>query len=39
MTFLRILFAALLCVPVLGLAVYLIEKLIDDGLKRPGRKI
>ena len=37
MTLLRIIFTALLCVPVLGLAVHLIEKLIDDGLKRPGR--
>jgi len=33
MTLLRVLFAALLCVPVFLLGLHLVEKLIDTGLK------
>ena len=38
MTVLKIVFTALLCVPVLILAGFLLEKLIDGGLKKTGRQ-
>jgi len=38
MTILKIVFTALLCVPVLALSAYLIDKLIDEIVKKPGRQ-
>ncbi len=38
MTVLRILFTALLCVPVLGFSIFLIGKLMDEGFKKTRRQ-
>ncbi|MGI6733691.1 MAG: hypothetical protein ACOX4J_10025 [Anaerovoracaceae bacterium] len=38
MTILKITFTALLCIPVLALSIYLIGKLMDEIIKKPGRQ-
>ncbi len=38
MTILRMIFTALLCVPVLVLSFHLIGKLMDEIIKKPGRQ-
>ena len=38
MTVLKIIFTALLCVPVFLLAVWLLGRLIDEGLRKGGRQ-
>ncbi len=38
MTVLKIVFIALLCVPVFGLSLFLMGKLMDEVIKKPGRQ-
>ncbi|HQC82368.1 MAG: hypothetical protein QM289_07355 [Bacillota bacterium] len=38
MTILKIVFTALLCVPVFALSIHLIGKLMDEIIKKPGRQ-
>ena len=38
MTILKIVFTALLCVPVFALSIHLIGKLMDEIIKNPGRQ-